>query len=56
MTEPEKRRVSRSKGRGYKLTVMLSEEELAELVSICERENISQAEAVRRAIRALKGS
>jgi hypothetical protein len=56
MTDPEKRRVSRSKGRGYKLTVMLSEEELADLVSYCERENLTQAEAIRRAIRDMRGS
>ena len=56
MTDPKKRRVSRKKGRDYKLTVMLSEAELAELVSYCERENLTQAEAIRQAIRAMKAS
>ena len=54
MTDPDKRRVTRKRGRDYKLTVMLSDAELQELVSYCEREGITQSEAIRRAIRALQ--
>ncbi len=54
MNDFQKRRGPRPRGNVHKLTVELTAAEYGGLTAYCERENITQAEAVRRMIRATR--